>query len=201
MKKRVDPLNFPELGPHVPRRGNGLTRAIGRAVLRLLGWRFEGAFPDLPKYVIVGAPHTSYWDAIIALATIFGLGIDVHWMAKREAFDHPLGGLLVWLGGIPVDRSASHGVVDQTIEAFNCRDQFILVITPEGTRKKVARWKTGFYRIAHGADVPLVLGYADYQRKVVGIGSVVLPTGDMEKDIANLRAFFRQIPGKNPHLY
>src|SRR5690606_509616 len=124
---------------------------------------------------------------------IFSMGLDFHWMAKKEAFVPPFGSILRWLGGIPVDRDAPRGLVQQVIDQFKARDQFVLVITPEGTRKKVARWKSGFYRIAVAADVPIVLGYADYPKRIIGFGPAIYPSGNLEADMEKILAFYAMI--------
>jgi 1-acyl-sn-glycerol-3-phosphate acyltransferase len=192
------PLALP---PAVPRRGNALTRALGRLVLRLLGWRLEGQFPDLPKFVLVGAPHTSYWDAVVGLAAALAYGIEAYFFAKREAFRGPLGWVLRALGGIPVDRSHPEGLVGRAVEAFAQRPAFVLGVTPEGTRARVDRWKTGFHTIARAAGVPLVLVPLDFANKRIGPGPVVWPTDDLAHDLRVLAEYFGRIEGKNPALY
>ena len=191
----------PDLPPAVPRRGNALTRWIGRAALRLLGWRLEGQFPDLPKFVLVGAPHTSNWDAVVGMAAALAYGVEVFFFAKREAFRGPLGWLLRALGGIPVDRSAPGGLVGRAAEEFARRPAFLLGVTPEGTRAPVPRWKTGFHPIARAAGVPLLLVALDFGRRVIGPGPVVWPTDDLAHDLRVLAAYFGGIEGKNPELY
>ena len=186
------------MAPSLPRRGNWLTRTFGRFVLRLLGWRIEGQLPNVPKLVIIGAPHTSHWDAILAVAFFLATGLDCRWMVKREACDHPLGGLMRWIGALPVNRQAPGGLVQQVVDEVNRSEKFVLVLTPEGTRKKVERWKTGFYRIALATGTPITLAYADFAHKVVGIGPTLRPSGDMETQIEEMRAYFRGITAGNP---
>jgi 1-acyl-sn-glycerol-3-phosphate acyltransferase len=171
---------------------------LARALLRLIGWQIEGGVPNLPKFVIIGAHHTSNWDGLLMMFAAQALRVRLHWMGKDSLFRFPLGILMRALGGIPIDRSAKRGVVEQMVQVFDERERLVLVIAPEGTRKKVERWKTGFYFIAQGANVPIVLAYPDYQRKVVGIGPVVYPTGDAEKDIAEMRAFYNDKIGRHP---
>ncbi len=195
MPTRIHDMVIPD---SLPRRGNFLTRAIGRLMLRLGGWHLTGEFPDTPKFVVAGAPHTSNWDGVWAIAVFLATGLDFHWMAKKELFANPLGGFFRWLGGVPVDRQSPQGIVDQIVDEFRRRDAFLLVITPEGTRKRVERWKTGFYRIAQAADVPIVLGFADYPKRVLGVGPTIKPGGDMERDIAAMQAFYATITGRHP---
>lgn len=181
----------------LPRRGNRLTRRLGAAVLRLLGWRIEGRLPDLPRFVAVGAPHTSNWDFVVVMASIFALGIDARWLAKHTLFRPPFGGLLRWLGGIPVDRGVSSGVVAQSVAAFRSQPRLILCVAPEGTRSGGREWKTGFYHIALGAGVPLVPCSLDFGRRVVGLGPPLTPTGDQDADVAALRAFYQGVRGRH----
>ncbi len=190
----VDPL--PPLGPvppNVPRRGGPVRRGLGRLILRLLGWRMTGTLPDVPKFVIIAAPHTSNRDFILGMSLVFVQSLDAKWIGKESLFRGPLGPFLRWLGGIPVDRSSPQGVVGDSVAAFQARERMILAIAPEGTRKAVTRWKTGFHRIALGAGVPIVSGFFDNQRKVVGFGPVFHPTEDMEGDIERLRAWYQPL--------
>lgn len=193
-------VSLPALGPSLPRRGNAFTRALGRGVLRLLGWDVEGTLPDTPRFVLIGAPHTSNWDGIVGLATALAIGLGVHVFAKQELFRFPTGPLLRALGGVPIDRSAGSSVVERAVQTFSERERFVLAISPEGTRRKVDTWKTGFYRIALGAGVPVAAVAFDWDRKRIhGLGTVV-PTGDLDADVAALRALYVGINGKHPAL-
>jgi 1-acyl-sn-glycerol-3-phosphate acyltransferase len=185
-------------GNAIPRRGSWFSRNFAALILKLAGWRPQGQWPDLPKFLIVGAPHTSNWDGLLAVLYLLASGLDIHWMAKREVFDNPFRGILRWLGGIPVDRQAPQGIVEQIVERFNALEKFVVVITPEGTRKRVEKWKTGFYRIALGANVPIVLAYADYAKRVIGIGPTIIPSGDLEADLARIQSFFKTITPRHP---
>ena len=186
------------LSPSLPRRGNWLARAVGRLSYKLTGWRVEGQLPDVPKLVLVGAPHTSYWDAPLAIGFFFATGLDCRWMAKKEAFKQPLGGLIRRMGAIPVNRQDPGNLVQQVIDEMNRSEKFVLIITPEGSRTKVERWKTGFYRIALATGTPITLVYADFARRVVGVGPTYRPTGDIETQIEEMRAFYRGITARNP---
>jgi 1-acyl-sn-glycerol-3-phosphate acyltransferase len=132
------------------------------------------------------------------LILAFAFKTKISWMGKDALFRPPFGTVLKWLGGIPIDRSRSHNVVSQTMELFRDKEAFILAVPPEGTRKKVRHWKTGFYYIAEGAGVPIVLGFIDYRRKVGGFGPMVTPTGDIEADMKKIKAFYATITGKYP---
>ncbi|MEW6674201.1 MAG: lysophospholipid acyltransferase family protein [Thermodesulfobacteriota bacterium] len=167
--------------------------------LKFAGWKVQGARPDIPKYVMIAAPHTSNWDFIYALAISLVYRIDVLIMMKAAWFFWPLGPVFRWLGAMPIDRSRSHNVVAQMIAAFEGRAEMILMVPPAGTRKKVRYWKTGFYHIANGAGVPIAMGYLDYRLKTGGIGPVFHPTGDIDQDLKAIHKFYRNITGRHPH--
>jgi 1-acyl-sn-glycerol-3-phosphate acyltransferase len=169
-------------------------------LLYLAGWRVDGQLPDIPKFVIVGAPHTSNWDFVLFLALAFALRANPHYMGKSELFRWPIGGFFRWCGGIPVDRSKSTGLVEQTVEAINKSNQFILVITPEGTRSRVRSWKTGFYHIAKQAGIPITLGFIDSSRKAIGIGPTFYLFDNMQADIKSMQSFYAGKVGVNSRL-
>lgn len=173
-------------------------RWLARRMLRRAGWRVEGRLPDIPKYIIVGAPHTSNWDFVLFLGVALHLQIEARYMAKAELFRPPFGWFFYWCGGVPVDRKRSTGLVDQMADAFRRAERMILVITPEGTRHHVTEWKRGFYYIARTADVPVVLGKVDGKRKVVSMGEVFPVSGDEEADMAAIRRAFAGLEGINP---
>ncbi|MBG0846461.1 lysophospholipid acyltransferase family protein [Pseudomonas chengduensis] len=171
---------------------------LGRSVLKLMGWRIEGELPKLDKFVAIGAHHTSNWDFVIFIALKFVLRLNARWFGKHSIFRWPFGGLMRSWGGIAIRRDRKLNTVEQAIQAFREHDEFILVLSPEGTRKKVERWKMGFYHIALGAGVPIVLGALDYQNRRVVIGPTFLPTGDEQADLAAMLAFFRPYVPKKP---
>lgn len=175
-----------------------LARWLSIILLYLSGWRVEGRLPDHPKFVLIAAPHTSNWDFPIMLFIAFAFKAKLYWMGKAELFRRPFNGLFKWLGGIPIVRSRSNNVVSQSIRQFNENDRLILTVPPSGTRKRVLYWKSGFYHIAHGAGVPIALGFLDYRLKVGGIGPVVEPTGDIGADMEIIKAFYADITGKHP---
>jgi 1-acyl-sn-glycerol-3-phosphate acyltransferase len=175
-----------------------LVRWLALAFLKLTGWRIAGRPPEAPRYVIIAAPHTSNWDFIYTLCLAFAFRIRPQIMMKDTWFRWPLGALFRWLGAMPIDRSRAHNVVAQSIEAFQRREEMVLVVPPAGTRRRVVRWKTGFYHIAHGAGVPIALGYLDYRHKLGGFGPTVATTGDLEGDMRRIRDFYRGISGKHP---
>ncbi len=177
---------------------SGLFRVLSILFLKLAGWRRMGRVPDLPKYVMIGAHHTSNWDAPIAIAMVFAFRIKAYWLMKNTAFRWPFRGLLLWLGAIPIDRTKSADVVAQMAEEMKKRAELVLLLAPEGTRKKVTRWKTGFYHIARGAGVPIVLAFLDYARREGGLGPVFHPTGDFEADMRDILKFYSTVTGKRP---
>ncbi|WP_420627456.1 lysophospholipid acyltransferase family protein [Candidatus Leptofilum sp.] len=181
----------------LPQRGNRFSRAVAAFLFKITGWQVAGSLPNLPKMIVIGAPHTTNWDFPLAMNLIFYLGIRINWMAKAEFFVKPFSYLWGWLGGVPVDRSAANGTVGQTIDAIQRRAKIILAIAPEGTRSKVNRWRTGFYHIAHGAEIPIVPVLVDYGRKILTITEPFMPTGDVEADLPLLQARYKGIQGKN----
>jgi len=178
----------------VPRRGGALRAAIGRGILRLLGWRLEAGLPDLPKFVVIAAPHSSNWDFLVGIGAAFALRLDFNFVGKAELFRGPLGVLMRALGGLPVDRHHPEGFVAQLVALFAGRETLVLAMAPEGTRKPVARWKSGFYRVALGAGVPIVPAYFDNGRKRVGFGAPRHPGGNAGADIEALRQFYERFP-------
>lgn len=195
-----EPVVFPSLGDALPRRGNALSRFIGRTVIRMWGWRFKGEIPDVPKAVVIVAPHTSNWDFVLGIAGLFAVGIRVTFLGKHTLFHGCSGRAMRWLGGIPVDRRASSGVVEQTVELFRQREQLLLVLSPEGTRSRVDRWRSGFYHIARGAGVPIIPVSFDYSTRVIAFGDPLIASGDMRADMETLRSFFTGVAGKRVDL-
>jgi 1-acyl-sn-glycerol-3-phosphate acyltransferase len=187
--------------PGYPHRGNALSRALGRALLRLAGWRIEGQLPALPKFEVIVAPHTSAWDVVIGVCGLLATGLQASWFGKHTLFRFPLSALLRWLGGEPVDRSAPHGVVDAAVKRFQTRAQWVLGLAPEGTRRRVVAWKTGFLRIAAAANVPIVPIWFDYRSRVIGIGAPVRPSGDADADMARVRGLYHKDMARRPALF
>ena len=179
---------------------NTLLRGLSLAFLKLTGWRIEGSLPpDCPKCVLIAAPHTSNWDLPYTLMVGFALRLNLYWMGKESIFRPPFGGVMRWLGGISVDREKSTNLVAASVEALRAADGTVqLTVPPEGTRSKTRYWKTGFYHIAQGAQVPIVMAYMDYSRKVSGLGPVFHPTGDIDRDMETIKAFYAPFKGKNP---
>ena len=178
---------------------NTVLRALSLLFLRVTGWKVEGALPEnASKCVLIAAPHTSNWDLPYTLMVAFALNLQVYWMGKQSIFKRPFGAVMRWLGGIPVDRSKANNQVAASAAAIRAADGPLqLVVPPEGTRGKTRHWKTGFYHIALAAQVPIVLAYMDYARKVSGLGPVFEPTGDVDADMAAIKRFYATIKGRN----
>jgi 1-acyl-sn-glycerol-3-phosphate acyltransferase len=193
------------------RKGGGMPRTVYETrlimpVLRWLalmiyrgcGWQTEGHQPGVSKYVIIAAPHTSNWDFFYTVCLAFIYRLKPQMMMKASWFFWPLGPIFRWLGAIPIDRTRSNNVVAQSISAFKHRTEMVLLVPPSGTRRKVMHWKSGFYHIAHGAGVPIALGFVDYRRKVGGFGPSITPTGNIGDDMVAIRDFYADITGKHP---
>lgn len=171
---------------------------IARGVLFVLAWTVQANPQDVPKYVVIAAPHTSNWDFFYTMLLAFALKLKVYAMGKKSLTEGPFGPVMLWFGIIPIDRSKSNNVVEQTIAEFSRHDRLVIVIPPSGTRNKVRYWKTGFYHIAHGAGVPIALGFIDYKRKCGGIGPFITTSGDIDQDMVKIKAFYADITGKIP---
>lgn len=178
---------------------SSLCKGLSLVLLKLIGWQPRGTAPDEAKYVLIGAPHTSNWDFVLFVLYAFTIRLDIHWMGKHTLFPGPFRRLMIWLGGIPIDRSQANSVVSQMVEYFANVDRLTVLITPEGTRSKVDRWKMGFYHIAIQAELPIYLGYIDSKTKTLGIVQRFQPTGDAEADMQTIQAFYADKVGLNPH--
>jgi 1-acyl-sn-glycerol-3-phosphate acyltransferase len=174
-------------------------RALSLGFLKLAGWKVLGKLPPgAEKSVLIAAPHTSNWDLPYTLMVAFSLRLTIYWMGKEQIFRFPFRGLMMWLGGIPVQREKSTNLVAASVEAIKAASGPLqLVVPPEGTRSKTRYWKTGFYHIAVGAQVPIVMAYMDYEKKISGLGPVFEPTGDLEADMTQIKAFYANFKGKN----
>jgi 1-acyl-sn-glycerol-3-phosphate acyltransferase len=175
-----------------------LKRWIGQTFLRVAGWKVVGDRPPVDRYVIIAAPHTSNWDMPFMLAFAFVYDIPVRWMGKHTLFEEPYGKFFRWLGGIAIVRSRPGGVVAQMVEQFENGESLVLMVPAEGTRSHVDYWKSGFYHIARGADVPVVLSFLDFGKKEGGIGPTIKMTGDITADMDKIRAFYADKQGFRP---
>jgi 1-acyl-sn-glycerol-3-phosphate acyltransferase len=185
----------------VPARGGRALRALGRAALAAAGWRIEGAMPDLPRCVLIVAPHTSNWDFVVGFAAMLALDLRVTWLGKREIFRGPFGRLWRHFGGVPVDRHAADGVVEAAAAQLQPPRSTFVALSPEGTRHKVERWKSGFWRIARAAGVPILPVALDYGERAIVIGPPLATSADYAADLAALQRHFRAGMAWNPLQY
>ena len=175
-----------------------MLQAIAKAILKVGGWEIVGTHPAVPKAVVVAAPHTSNWDGFWGLVCRVALDVEIHFFAKKSLFWFPLNILLRALGGIPLDRKRAGSAVDQAVEMFRNSESFYFGLAPEGTRSRVDHWKSGFYRIAAGAEVPIILGLLDYGKRRIGLGPMFSLSGDWRKDLEFCQAFYAGIQGRWP---
>lgn len=194
-------MPFPILPPDMPRRGNAAIRWFGRTGLRLMGFRFVGEIPNLPKFVLIAGPHTTNWDFVLGMLLQFALGLRIHFIGKHTLFRGPFGVAMRWLGGIPVNRAEPGDLIEQVVSRFRTHDRYALGLSPEGTRSRVEKWKSGFYRIAVAADVPILIGIFDFGKKELRLDAVFHPTGDYEADLPLIRAHYRPEQAKYPGKY
>ena len=175
-----------------------LFRALARLMLWLGGWTVRGELPSARKFVVIAYPHTSNWDVPWTLAISLVYHVHIHWMGKSSLFRGPMGPLMKWLGGIPIVIGESRNVVQQAIDAFGDSDELIIVISPEANRAYVEEWRTGFYHIAAGAGIPIVLGFLDYARREGGYLKTCRPSGDLRRDLEDIRSAYLGIKGRYP---
>lgn len=177
------------------------TGKISATILKLMGWRVKGEKPDLKKFVLLAAPHTSNWDFPVGRLTNSMLDINLKVLMKKSWFFFPMGLIMRSLGAIPIDRTKSGTMIDHVIDLFNKNEEFVFAITPEGTRSYVEYWRTGFYYIALKAEVPIVCGYLDFDKKETGIGPIIFPTGNAEEDLEKIMSFYRTKAAKHPEKF
>lgn len=171
-------------------------RLVALFLMKVYGWKKDGTLPDIKKYVLVVAPHTSNWDLFFGIIIAFSYRLDVYYMAKHQLFRFPFGHIMKFLGGIRIDRSHAGNTVEQTIRKFNENERLVIAIPPEGTRSKGAGWKSGFYHIAHGAGVPILLAFIDYAKKAAGVSRLLYTTGDIQADMDIIRETYANVTGK-----
>ena len=175
-----------------------MLQLLASALLKLFGWHAIQGLPKFKKYVLIGAPHTSNWDFVVGMTAALAIGLRFKWLAKHTLFKNPIGPILKFFGGIPVDRRVRSSVIEKMTEMFNNSERLVIGITPEGTRSKTEFWKSGFYYIALSAKVPLCFAYLDYGNKKIGIGDHFIPSGDISTDMQIIRNFYRGMKGKRP---
>ncbi|MCX8123095.1 MAG: lysophospholipid acyltransferase family protein [Spirochaetes bacterium] len=177
-----------------------ILRILAFLIRMLVGWKKVGTLPDVPQYLAILAFHTSNWDVFYGILLAFAFKVDIYFMAKSQLFRFPFAPLVRFLGGIPIDRSVSSNTVQATIDLYKKYEKFAIALAPEGTRKKVEKWKTGFYHIAVGANVPIILAFLDYKSKSGGVGAVVYPTGNMKADFQIIKDFYSKVNARYPEL-
>jgi len=185
-------MSAPSMPPNTPAFGGALSRALGRLMLRMVGMKLGGTIPDVPKAILLGAPHTSNWDLLLAMGMKYALGLNYSWMMKKEAFFFPFGGMFKKMGGIPIDRKAAKDVVEQMSDWFDANEKAWIGITPEGTRKKVDRYKKGYLRIAYAAKVPVFVVGVNSETRTLVFDQFMDLTGDIDTDNSNIRNFIRR---------
>ena len=180
-----------------------MIQLLCKLLLKLHGWKISDQIDiaRIPKCVMIAAPHTSNWDYYYTMIIFYGMGIRLRFLAKHTLFKFPFGGLMRATGGIPVDRRKSNFLVPKMVKLFQNSERLILLIAVEGTRSYTKQWKPGFYHIARNAEVPIVLGYLDYANKTGGFDSVYEPTGDYEKDLAEIQQRYTKFTGKYPNKH
>lgn len=179
---------------------SSLLRLLALLCMKLIGWRLEDKPPQVKKCVIIAAPHTSNWDFPMMLAVVLIHRMDVRWMGKNTLFPWYIGWLMKYLGGIPIDRSKSNNMIELMADEMKSRDSGVLLITPEGTRSKVNKWKSGFYHIAQEAELPIGLAYVDSRTKIVGFFDTFIPSGDYDTDIIKIQKLYEGKQGLKPSL-
>ncbi len=183
-------MHIPQLPNIAPSRGNAFSKWIGKFVLRIAGWEFQGEWPKISQCVLIVAPHTSNWDFIIGLSASLASQMNVRWLGKDSLFKTPLAGFFRWQGGIPAVRDQSQGLVGTIVEIFNKNPKMWLAIAPEGTRSQVNKWRTGFYHIADTAEVPIIPLALDWKNKKIIIFDSFQTTGDIEQDLHSLQGLY-----------
>ena len=194
-------LNTPILCDEIPRIGNKFSCWLGKTVLRSMGWQYSGEFPKHSKMIITIAPHTSNWDFVVGIAVAFSLRLKISFFGKHSIFIPPFDRLLRHWGGIPVERSRTHGVVDQMADKMKSADKMILCLSPEGTRSKLLKWKTGFLHIAHKSDVPVFLVTFDYKKKHIEFGPVLKIGEDIPYEMDRIYRHYANTGAKFPENF
>lgn len=177
-----------------------MLQSLAKWILKVTGWTATGEVPAVRKTIFVAASHTSNWDGVWLIMYKVALDVKVRFLAKQSLFWWPLGSILTYFGAVPIDRGKSGSLVSQLVERFEREERFFLALAPEGTRKHRPYWKTGFYQIALGADVPITLAFIDYPNRRMGIGITFKPSGDVERDLAVIRNFYLPFDPRHPEL-
>ena len=177
-----------------------LLQKIGKFFLTITGWKFKGDIPRSDRIILVAGPHTSNWDFLLALAFIFGLNLNVFWIGKHTLFKNGFSKIMRKLGGIPVDRASPELLMNEVSNIVKRQQGVIIAISPEGTRKKVERLKSGFLRIAKTTNSQILLAGIDFESKLIHLGKLFQPSGNTESDLLDVHNYFRQFKGKRPEF-
>jgi 1-acyl-sn-glycerol-3-phosphate acyltransferase len=191
-------MNNPTVHPCIPQRDYGFVSVVAMKLLSFFGWKIRGDLPKQSKFILAVAPHTSNWDFFIGIAVMLCLQLKVKFLGKASIFTWPVKSFLEKLGGVPVNRDARHGVVEQIVKEFNNHEQFVLGLAPEGTRSKTREWKTGFLQIAYQAKIGVVPVSLDFEKKEVMFHPIVSVTKDIDLELSEFKAIFSQVCAKNP---
>ena len=189
-----------ELPAEAPMMCGPFMRWVGRLLLRIWGWTLEGEVPNDKQLLLIAAPHTSNWDWVIGVGGLLALGIRLTYIAKHSLFKGPLGWMMRATGGVPIDRSSARGTVEEIVNQFETNERLYYLIAPEGTRKRVEKWKSGFLRVAYKAEVPILMVSFDYGQKRILIGDIAVLTGDLDSDLAAVQTYYQQFSGRNERL-
>lgn len=200
MIKQLPLLTKQQLGQNVPQRHGKISQKIAERMMKMMGWKVVGEIPNIPKAVIIGAPHTSNIDGLYVIPTLLALDIDIRIMGKKQLFQVPvLAQFLRWAGVMPIDRSKKGSVLQANIDRLKSSEQLFIGLAPEGTRKYTEQWKTGFYYLAMGANVPIIPVALDYATKELRFLPVFYPTGDIDADLPKLYAYYQGVQPKYYH--
>ena len=194
----ISNMFIPDLGNQLPKRGNPVSQWLGRMLMRLCRWDIEGEICQSPRSIFVMAPHTSWWDFTTNFGVLLALGLHASWFIANKYTKGTAGKLLAYFGAVPVERSERSDMVKQMVNQFHAREKFVLAIFPEGTRKPVSQWKTGFWHIARETQVPVQLVAVDYAKRATVFGPILQLSDNMEEDIKRMREYFRPITAKRP---
>ena len=194
-------MYVPKLQELTPKTSNAIKNTIGRLLLWCYRWSIEGEVHNAKKFIVILAPHTSRWDFLTNMSTMLALGVNNRWFVADAFCWWPLGNFMRWLGGIPIDRSCPQNLVTFTIGKFEDHDELILALYPEGTTYRTEKWKTGFWHIARGANIPIQLLAVDYKKRASIFGPVIQPSNDIESDLKKIQSYFKDVIPKNPEKF
>ncbi|MBM4192268.1 MAG: glycerol acyltransferase [Gammaproteobacteria bacterium] len=192
---------FPYLPPETPQVKSWWRRGVGQSALRLGGWRIEGNLPNLRKFVLIVAPHTSNWDFIVGFTVYLALRLETVWLAKHTVLRGPLGPIGRYFGGVAIDRTRAGNIVQAYIDEFAKRERMVLTLTPEGTRSRVSQWRKGFHNVARSAGVPVVPVALDFSRRRAILGPPIDVTDDYIADLVRIKPFFKAKMAKDPSKF